>query len=166
LVEKGGSGREGRAKLLEFLRIGMQGNDPKYHGTPESWNEAARQVYRFDSVDILEEAWLQALRTPTARIAARDAGNGMKPSAPAASTSITTAGNRTELRSSGAPMMPVLEPPVKARAAAPDFEPTRPTYLPPGNPSSTPSSHPVSPATLDIPPPVLLPPEVPRPGGP
>jgi hypothetical protein len=164
LVEKGGGRDGGRGKLLQFLSIGMQGNDPKNHGTPESWNEAARKVYGFDSVDVLEEAWLQALRTPPPRIAARgDAGNGVKPSAPAISTSTATGGNRTELRSSAAPSMPVLEPPVKARAAPPDFEPTRPTYLPPTTPTPTGASPPVRPSTPDIPPPVLLPPEIPRP---
>jgi hypothetical protein len=163
LVEKGGGGHDGREKLLQFLSIGMQGSDPKYHGTPESWNEASRKVYGFDSVDILEEAWLQALRTQPSRIAARDAGNGTKPTTLATSTGTMTAGNRTELRSSAAPSMPFLEPPVKARAASPDFEPTRPTYLPASTPSPTGTSSSVRPTAPDFPPPVLLPPEIPRP---
>ena len=175
LVDKGG--RDGRAKLLEFLRIGMQGNDPKSHGTPESWNEAARKVYGFDSIDAMEEAWLLALKTPPSRVAAREAGNTMKTSsstntASAVPTSTVASGSKTELRTSAGPSMPVLEPPVKARGAAPDFENARPTHLPPANmTSSTSPVTPVSgtptplvrPATPDIPPPVLLPPEVPRP---
>ena len=162
LVEKGGGGREGRGKLLQFLSMGMQGNDPKYHGTPESWNEATRSVYRMDSVDALEESWLQALRSPPSRIAAREAGSGgTKAPTPATSTSTVTGGNRTELRVSAGPAMPLLEPPVKARAAAPDFEPARPTYLPPSNPSPVSTSSPARPAP-DLPPPMLLPPEIPR----
>lgn len=167
LVEKGGGGREGRGKLLQFLSIGMQGNDPRAHGTPESWNDATRRVYGFDSVDALEEAWLQALRTPPTRTAARDAGNGTRPTTPVASVASTgtmTSGNRTELRSSAAPL-PVLEPPVRARAAAPDFEPTRPTYLPPTNPMPVSAPSPARSSVPDVPPPVLLPPEIPRPAG-
>jgi hypothetical protein len=165
LVKKGGDGTEGRAKLLQFLGLGMQGGDQHHHGSPESWNNAARKVYGFDSVDALEEAWLQALRTPPSRIAARDSGNGARPT-PAATYASTTAGNRTELRTSAAPAMPLLEPPVKAaaRAAAPDFEPAgRPTTLPPVGTvpvSATPAARPMAP---DRPPPVLLPPEIPRP---
>src|SRR5207249_11138082 len=110
LVDRGGGGREGRTKLLQFLATGM-GNDAqpnqKYHGTPESWNEAARRVYGFESVDAMERAWLDALHTPPSRVAAREAGNGAgKAAAPAsyATTGVTPAagGSRTELRTSAA----------------------------------------------------------------
>ena len=168
LVDKGGGGREGRGKLLQFLAAGM-GNDSqpgmpqKYHGTPESWNEAARKVYGFDTVDALEKAWLDSLKTPPSRIAAREAGSGStvgsRSAAPVSYTSAGTSGVRTELRSSAAPGMPILEPPVKAvRAAAPDFDPARPVSLPGSGPS--PTARPMAP---DRPPPVLLPPELPRP---
>jgi hypothetical protein len=167
LVEKGGGGREGRGKLLQFLGIGMQGNDPKFHGTPESWNEAARQVYKFDSIDTMEAAWLQALKTPPSRTAARESGNTLKTSATATAVSTTAggSGNRVELRSSGTTAFPVLEPPVKARAASPDFEPARPTHLPPVNQpqTSVPATTPVRQPSPEIPPPVLLPPELPSP---
>lgn len=155
LVQKGGGGREGRGRLLQFLAIGMQGNDPRSHGTVETWNEACRKVYGFESVDALEDAWLQALKTPPSRTAAREAGNTGGKANPAASFATTpTVGSRTELRTSAAPAMPLLEPPVKAaRAAAPDHEPTR-------GPASTPATRPMAP---DRPPPVLLPPEIPRP---
>jgi hypothetical protein len=162
LVDRGGGGREGRSKLLQFLSMGMQGNDPQAHGTPESWNDAARKVYGFDSIDVMEEAWLQDLRKPPSRVAAREAGNTSKPTVPVAYASTTTSGNRTELRSSGSPTMPVLEPPVKARATAPDFEPTRPTSLPPTVPTPVASSAPARTIPTDLPPPVLLPPEFPR----
>jgi hypothetical protein len=154
LVEKGGGGREGRGKLLQFLGSGMQGN------TVESWNDAARRVYGFDSVDGMEKAWLDSLRTPPSRTVARELGNtgrgSRTPTTPAPTFSGTATGNnRTELRSSAAPSMPLLEPPVRAaRGAAPDFEPTRPTHLP--------SVAPAKPAVAERPPPVLLPPEIPR----
>lgn len=161
LVERGGGGREGRGKLLQFLALGMNGN------SVESWNEAVRRVYGFESVDALEEAWLQSLRTPPSRVAAREAGNtgvggvaaatapvaatGSRGQPPSALTA--AAAGRTELRTSAAPALPLLEPPVKARGVAPEVEPVRPVGLPAARPSAP-----------DIPPPVLLPPELPRPG--
>jgi hypothetical protein len=156
LVEKGGGGREGRAKLLQFLAGGMNGN------SADSWNDSAQRMYGFDTVDSMEEAWLQALRTPPARTAARGAGNtsGVKTHTPTP-TFAGTGGNRTELRTSAAPATPILEPPVKARAAAPDFEPVRPVSTPVGGSSG---AGVVVPRTVpDIPPPVLGPPELPRP---
>jgi hypothetical protein len=163
LVKKGGDGREGRSRLLQFLAIGMQGSDPRSHGTLESWNEACRKVYGFESVDALEEAWLTSLRTPPSRTAARTGSTGSTGSNPRATPSFAAAphpGSRTELRTSAAPAMPLLEPPVKAaRAAAPDAEPTRPMSSG-TSPLTTPVSRPVAP---DRPPPVLLPPEIPRP---
>jgi hypothetical protein len=155
LVDRGGGGREGRSKLLQFLAGGMNGN------SPESWNESARKLYGFETVDALEEAWLQALRTPPARTAAREAGNtsGVKTNNPTPTYASTgTGAGRTELRSSAAPAMPILEPPVKARAAAPDFEPARPASTPVGG-----SGVVVPRPAPDIPPPVLGPPELPRP---
>ncbi len=151
LVAKGGDGKEGRAKLLQFLGLGMQGN------TAESWNAAASKLYGYDTVDALEEAWLAALKTPPARVVARD-------TTPPGGLTSSGSAPKTELRTSAAPSMPLLEPPVKAvRAAAPDREPTRPAYLPPpdqGAFGGTPVARPVAP---DRPPPVLLPPELPRP---
>lgn len=157
LVEKGGGGKDGRAKLLQFLAGGMSGNDPRAHGTAESWNESARKVYGFDSIDSLEETWLQALKTPPSRTAARDNGNsggmGTKTATPATYASTAANGARTELRSSAPPSLPILEAPVRARAAAPDNEPARPAHLPTAAPRVAP----------EIPPPVLGPPELPRP---
>jgi RNA polymerase sigma factor (sigma-70 family) len=44
-------------QLLTFLEKGMALN------TLESWNEAARQVYKFNSIDEIERAWLNWLKT-------------------------------------------------------------------------------------------------------
>jgi hypothetical protein len=167
LVDKGGGGREGRAKLLQFLAMGM-GNDwqpgmpQKYHGTVESWNEAARRIYNFESVDAMEKAWLDSLMTPPSRTAARNAGsgNGSRPPIPASYISTGSTGTRTELRTSAAPALPFLEPPVKAiRAAAPEYEPLRTAAVP----CPTGTCPTVRPLVADRPPPVLLPPELPRP---
>lgn len=149
LVEKGGDGKEGRLKLLQFLSTGMNGN------TAESWNAAANKVYGFESVDALEEAWLASLKTPPARVVARD-------TTPPAGLTSNGGTPRTELRTSAAPGVPLLEPPVKAvRGVAPDREPTRPGYLPePSSYGSTPVTRPAAP---ERPQPVLLPPELPRP---
>jgi hypothetical protein len=152
LVKKGGDGREGRGKLLQFLAYGMQGN------TAESWNTAANKVYGFASVDAMEEAWLNSLKTPPTRVVA----HGTTP--PAGLTS----GTKTELRSSAAPTVPLLEPPVKAvRAAPPETEPFRPVVGYPNTPGSPSVPCPTGvcpkPMAPDRPPPVLLPPEIPRP---
>jgi hypothetical protein len=152
LVKKGGNDNGGRGKLLQFLAQGMQGN------SVESWNAAANRVYGFDSIDALEESWLTALKTPPTRVVARDT------TPPAGLTS--SGGTRTELRSSAAPTVPLLEPPVKAaRGAAPDNEPVRPTFPPPtgSDPSSLGSTPVVRPMAPDRPPPILLPPEIPKP---
>jgi hypothetical protein len=165
LVKKGGDGREGRAKLLQFLGYGMQGN------TVEGWNAAARQVYGFDTVDAMEEAWLTALRTPPSRTsAARGNSAPATPTGGRAGESALTAAPRTDVRSSVPPAVPVLEPPVKAaRGTAPEADPFRGTAagFPPGpTPCPTGTCPNVRPVAPDRPPPVLLPPEIPRPARP
>ncbi|MCS7022086.1 MAG: hypothetical protein NZU63_09685 [Gemmataceae bacterium] len=183
LVERGGGGHAGRAKFLQFLSIGMQGTDPRYHGTLESWNEAARRVYGFESVDALEKAWLDSLRTPPSRLAARELGNVLPGRPGTANMPVSTAnGSRTdgldaalatrsEIRRSALPALPILEPPVRAiRAAAPDHEPSagaRPTGQPGVPVAFTPASSPASDTRPNncpgCPPPILLPPEIPAP---
>jgi hypothetical protein len=145
LVRKGGDGHEGRAKLLQFLAGGMNGN------TMETWNASANKIYGYESIDALEEAWLTALKTPPSRVAARDTNN----------TAGLTAGNKSELRSSAAPVVPLLEPPVKAvRGTAPDKEPASPFQ--PAPVGSSPAVKPLAPSYAP-PPPVLGPPELPKP---
>ncbi|MCI0703857.1 MAG: hypothetical protein L0241_22585 [Planctomycetia bacterium] len=154
LVKKGGDGRAGRGKLLQFLAHGMQGN------TADSWNTAANKVYGFASVDAMEEAWLTSLKTPPTRVVA----HGTTP--PGGLTS--SGGTKSELRSSAAPAVPLLEPPVKAvRAAPPETEPMRPVVGYPSTPVSPsvpcPTGTCPKPMAPDRPPPILLPPEIPRP---
>ena len=153
LVEKGGGGREGRGKLLQFLGLGMQGGDQRAHGTGESWNAAAQRVYGVESLDALEGVWLDALRNPPARVAAR--GTAGTPAAGKGAEYAATGGTRSDLRSSAAPAVPVLEPPLKAaRGVAPETEPVG---------VGSPTVAAVRPVAPDRPPPVLLPPEIPRP---
>lgn len=144
LVKQGGDGRAGRQKLLQFLGLGMQGN------SPESWNAAASKLYGHDTIDALEEAWLAALKAPPVRVAARDT---------TPPGGLTSGSARTEMRTSAAPAVPLLEPPVKARGVAPDREPTR-FPAPDASVFGASATHPPAP---DRPPPVLLPPELPRP---
>ncbi|AWM35971.1 ECF RNA polymerase sigma factor SigE [Gemmata obscuriglobus] len=47
--------------LLDFIRAGFDRN------TAESWDRAAKQVYGFDSVAALEDAWLESMRKPPVR---------------------------------------------------------------------------------------------------
>lgn len=176
LVERGGGGQAGRMRFLQFLSIGMQGSDPRYHGTLESWNEAVRRIYGFESVDALEKAWLDSLRTPPSRTAARELGNVLPGRAGSLTTPVAAAirnpstsdnalTGRREIRSSALPGLPVLEPPVRAiRAAAPDQEPpsgrtltVAPVTCPNGNCPTTACP------TGRCPVPILLPPEIPAP---
>jgi hypothetical protein len=151
LVDRGGGGREGRGRLLQFLATGMNSN------SLESWNEASRRLYGFDSVDGMEAAWLDSLRTPPSRTAARELGNSNGSRTPTY-LSTATGGNRAELRTSAAPAIPILEPPVRAaRGVAPDFEATRGSIE--RAVGATPTRRPAIP---ERPPPVLLPPEIPR----
>ena len=49
---------EGRRRLLTFLYTGTEGN------TAASWDKAAKEVYGFESINDLEEAWLEWLKKP------------------------------------------------------------------------------------------------------
>ncbi|MDB5313524.1 MAG: sigE 36, partial [Gemmataceae bacterium] len=60
-------------RLLAFLAVGMTGN------TPASWNKAAKMVYGFESVEKLEEAWLDWLRKDESKLKGEP---GPVPSAP------------------------------------------------------------------------------------
>lgn len=51
-------GADGHRRLVAFVQLGMDGN------TAESWDKAAKSVYGFDSVNALEEAWLEWLAKP------------------------------------------------------------------------------------------------------
>jgi hypothetical protein len=157
LVERGGGGHEGRRKLLQFLGEGMKGSTERSHGTAESWNAAAQRVFNVESTDALEAQWIEHLKNPnSARVAGRD-NKGSNPttltvpSGGARSGEFTSAG-RPDVRNSGPPVLPVLEGPLKsARGAAPENDPA---------PVMRPASRPNIP---DRPPPILLPPEIPRP---
>lgn len=161
LVEKAGGGQNGRAELLRFLGMGMQGGEPRpgapYHGSIESWNEAARRVYGMDNLESLEAAWLDSLKsTSPNRIAARGS-NGLKNGGGSAATAMA----RNELRSS-ASAVPMLDPPITARGAAPDFD-RSPTAAPSARFSSGfPAAAASRPAAPERPPLLLLPPEVPK----
>src|SRR5262249_22920508 len=51
-------GADGHRRLIAFIHWGLEKN------TAESWDQAARAVYGFRSVDALEEAWLDWLKQP------------------------------------------------------------------------------------------------------
>ena len=116
LVAQGGGGRDGRAKLLDFLSIGMR-NDNR------NWEQAVQQVYGLGSVDELQETWIASLRTPPSRLAAREAGNvgGNRVPRTEAVASLTASSTspEAEIRTSAIPAVLMLEPPVVARGVAP-----------------------------------------------
>jgi hypothetical protein len=115
LVDRGGP--EGKQKFLQFVGEGMRNGN-------RNW-EAAVQMYGFGSTDELQEAWIESLRTPPQRIAARNQdrrGGGLPSTGPAAA--LTGGGRGVETRTSAVPGLPLLEPPVVARGTAPDREPS------------------------------------------
>jgi hypothetical protein len=101
----------GRKKFLDFVGTGMK-NDQR------NWDEACRSVYGFQSVDAMEESWIQSLYKPPVRVAARTQSPKVGTLAGGSS-----AKPRTEIRTSAVPGLPVLAPPVVARGAAPDDRP-------------------------------------------
>jgi hypothetical protein len=112
LIDLGGAGLKGRQKFLQFVETGMQNGN-------KNWEKAVQQ-YGFESVDDLQEKWINALRKPPARLASRTndgkAGSG-------AVASLTKPESRgIETRSSAVPALPQLEPPVVARGAAPVYD--------------------------------------------
>jgi hypothetical protein len=138
----------GKRKFLQFVGEGMK-NDNR------NW-EAAVQMYGYGSTDELQEAWINALRTPPQRIAARNRDRKGGPAAAGAVASLTSSGRAVETRTSAVPGLSLLEPPVVARGAAPDREATaRGTSATPTRPAADPDPTPRPPI------PKLLPPEPP-----
>lgn len=57
---------DGHRRLLAFVALGLKDN------TTEGWGKAAKAVYGFDSVDALEEAWLEWLAKPESILVQKD----------------------------------------------------------------------------------------------
>ncbi len=113
LVDQGG-----RKKFLKFIATGMQSDN-------RNWENAV-QMYGFDSVDAMQDAWITSLKKPPQRVAARNQrANPGESALPASSgvASLTSGGRGVETRTSAIGGVPLLEPPVVARGAAPDREP-------------------------------------------
>lgn len=159
LIDQGG-----RKKFLEFIGLGMQKNN-------RNWEEAVREVYAYDSVNQLEQKWIDSLHKPRTVAAKNSQGNSL-------ANGQATARSRTENRSSAAPGLPLLDPPVTARGTAPDRDrapgyrpapapsPIRPVAGTRNAPATCPDGTCNGPACRDgnCPAPVslLLPPELPR----
>ncbi len=136
----------GRKKFLQFVRVGMQNDN-------HNWDEAVR-MYGFNSTDELQEAWLNTLRNPPQRIAARNPDRRSTPGKGAVA-SLTGTSRTVETRTSAVPGLPQLEPPVVARGAAPDRDGRTATSATPTRPAAEPDPLPAPPV------PRLLPPEPP-----
>jgi RNA polymerase sigma factor (sigma-70 family) len=89
---------DGRQRLLAFVRLGMDGN------REATWNEAAKEVYGFDSVDKLEEAWLDWLHKPESKPGAKPAVTPVIPPVP---------------KPAPKPVEPELIPPLKLPGSTP-----------------------------------------------
>jgi hypothetical protein len=131
------NGHGGRKKFLEFVDIGMRNGN-------RNWDAAVREVYGFETVDELEERWLDSLKTPPVRVAARARAD-------VASATPTGSRGRSDVRTSGLPSQPRLEAPATFRGAAPGMERERESVR--SSAEAVPSSPPK---------PLLLPPEPPR----
>jgi hypothetical protein len=69
-------GADGHRRLVTFVHLGMEKN------TTESWGKAARDVYGFESVDALEEAWLAWLAKPESVLPRRGGADRPEPAKP------------------------------------------------------------------------------------
>jgi hypothetical protein len=137
LIDQGG-----RKKFLDFVGLGMQRGN-------RNWEEAVRESYGFNSVNELEEKWIDSLKKPRT-IAARNSSNG--------GSAVAAAKPKTDVRSSAAPGLPLLDPPVTARGTAPDRD-RSPGYRPAPSPAP---ARPVSATAAPAPVSLLMPPEMPR----
>lgn len=131
LVDQGG-----RQKFLDFVEVGMKRGN-------RNWEQAV-QAYGFNSTDELQAAWINHLKNPKARLIAAAGKDRPAPANGAKDrpTAVATSGGR-EMRTSAAPRLPVLEPPVVARGATPERDqpaaqkppsPPIPRLLPPEPP--------------------------------
>jgi len=100
----------GKKKFLQFVGLGMRSDN-------KNWEDAIK-MYGFNSTDELQEAWIDALRKPPVRVAARNNDGRTSGS--------LTASRGPETRSSAVSGLPSLEPPVVARGVAPDETPVTP----------------------------------------
>ena len=89
-----------RQTFLNFLGHGMQ----------YGWDSAVQTVYRYQSVEALEKAWLDHLRRPRQAIASNN---------PTPPPSASAESARLVVRTSSPPAQPILEPPVVARGVPP-----------------------------------------------
>ncbi|CAN5518501.1 hypothetical protein BH11PLA2_BH11PLA2_20070 [soil metagenome] len=143
----------GRAAFLKFVNQGMKNNN-------RNWEQAMQDVYGYNTVDEFEEAWIQHLKKPPQRIAAR---TKEKTEGSFASRGDTTPRNETrgesrgnDVRSSGLGGVPMLEAPGNvARGVPPDTSRGSESKPLVARPTARPD---------DRPPPIamLLPPEPPR----
>jgi hypothetical protein len=145
LIDQGG-----RKKFLDFVGQGMQKNN-------RNWEEAVREVYGYESVNQLEQKWIESLHKPRTVAARNPQSNGIANAQP-------TSRGRSDVRSSAAPGVPLLDPPIVARGAAPDRE-RNPGYRPAPAPAPTPirpasgtNASNAAPAPVSL----LQPPELPR----
>ena len=114
LIDKGG-----KQRFLQFVGQGMK-NDNR------NWEQAV-QMYGYSSTDELQEAWIDSLRTPPSRtIAARGLPKD-RDRAPAGELASRKGPSETRTSALSGLPLPLLEPPVVARGAAPDREAAKPT---------------------------------------
>ena len=122
----------GRRRFLEFVGAGMR-NDNR------NWEQAARQVYDFEGVDDLQDAWLKSLKSSRPERVAK----GNRPAVPDAAAAAPRTGTPAVVASSSrgpqtrtSPAgVPLLDGPVVARGVPPAGEPqgrgpTPPAVLP------------------------------------
>jgi hypothetical protein len=99
----------GRKKFLDFVGLGMQKDN-------RNWETAIREVYGVDSVNKLEQDWIDSLKRPRTTSA--------KSNSKSNNTGTTVARGR-DIRSDAAPGVVQLEDRSTARGTAPSREPSR-----------------------------------------
>jgi hypothetical protein len=151
-------GQSDRQTFLNFVATGMR----------YGWDRGLQQYYGFQSVEQLEEAWLQHLRATreTARQPRKNGNGQLIASGPQPGAAAGNAMSREVVRLTAPPAQPQLDPagPIfrgqsndDARPASRAYPITPPTGVVPLGPTPRPVSH-SSPTTQrrELPPPVIL----------
>ena len=132
--------RDGKKKFLEFVRVGMKNGN-------RNWEDAV-QMYGYKSTDDLQVAWLDKLMETVPQKGTTIARNQPKSTSQPATALVSNRGPETRT-SAGA--LPLLEPPIMARAAAPSDREDRTRAKPITPPSVLPTPAPLKLGAPELP---------------
>lgn len=152
-----------RQKFLDFVGTGLTAG----------WDRAARDIYSFKSVDDLQAAWIESLRTPRKPARNTDADTVKAPAAPgvgpapgeltrreAAAPAPGELTGMVSVRQTAPPAPPLVVPalgnPVSVRGQSPDDRDPAPSAYPTGRPDYLPATGPGGPNPITRPTPSTI----------